>query len=139
MARQLGRAGVTVVLAARDPRQVSRAELRPPGHPHQQRRCLPGQFGSGLPSATADEVIQQTFDTDLFAPVALTRVLLPLLKKSEAGLRRTMRADVWHRLYLSLLSEFVPDVPDLPSSAPTAPRQVGNLPHCVLDYDTCHA
>ena len=43
------------------------------------------QFGSSQPSATTDAVLQQTFDTNFFAPVALTRVLLPLLKKSEAG------------------------------------------------------
>jgi len=43
------------------------------------------QFGSGWPSTTTDEVIQQTFDTNFFAPVALTRVLLPLLKKSEGA------------------------------------------------------
>lgn len=43
------------------------------------------QFGSGWPSTTTDEVIRQTFDTNFFAPVALTRTLLPLLKKSKGA------------------------------------------------------
>ena len=42
-------------------------------------------FGAGAPSKTTDEVIKKTFDTNFFAPIALTRVLLPLIKKSKAG------------------------------------------------------
>jgi NAD(P)-dependent dehydrogenase (short-subunit alcohol dehydrogenase family) len=42
-------------------------------------------MGGGKASTTADDTIRRTFDTNFFAPVALTRVLLPLLRKSEAG------------------------------------------------------
>src|SRR5262249_45750156 len=42
-------------------------------------------FGSGKVSTTTDDVIRRTFDTNFFAAVALTRTLLPLIKKSEAG------------------------------------------------------
>jgi NAD(P)-dependent dehydrogenase (short-subunit alcohol dehydrogenase family) len=36
-------------------------------------------------STTSDEVLRDTFDTNFFAVVELTQVLLPLLRKSEAG------------------------------------------------------
>jgi NAD(P)-dependent dehydrogenase (short-subunit alcohol dehydrogenase family) len=118
MARQLGRAGVTVVLAARDPQRGEAAtrKLRNEGLDAQFLKLdvtrkedlaaaaafLEQQFGrldilinnagisaenlgSGKVSTTSDDVIHRTFDTNFFAPVALTQVLLPLLKKSEAG------------------------------------------------------
>jgi len=40
---------------------------------------------SNRTSTTSTEVLRQTFDTNFFAPVALTQKLLPLLKKSPAG------------------------------------------------------
>jgi len=118
MARQLGKAGVTVVLAARDPQKGETAAeaLRGNGMDAQflkldvtnrQDHSAAAQFfehnfgrldilinnagisleplGSGSPSAPTDHVLQQTFDTNFFAPVALTRALLPLLKKSEGA------------------------------------------------------
>jgi NAD(P)-dependent dehydrogenase (short-subunit alcohol dehydrogenase family) len=42
-------------------------------------------LGAASVGTPTDDVLQQTFDTNFFAQVALTRVLLPLLKKSEAG------------------------------------------------------
>ncbi len=36
-------------------------------------------------SATTEESLHRTFETNFFAPIALTQALLPLLKKSEAG------------------------------------------------------
>ena len=42
-------------------------------------------FGTGKPSTTTDDTIHRTFETNFFAPVALTKALLPLLKKSDAG------------------------------------------------------
>jgi len=36
-------------------------------------------------SATTEQSLQATFQTNFFAPIALTQALLPLLKKSEAG------------------------------------------------------
>jgi len=42
-------------------------------------------FGSGKVSTTTDDTIHQTFETNFFAPIALTKALLPLLKKSDAG------------------------------------------------------
>jgi NAD(P)-dependent dehydrogenase (short-subunit alcohol dehydrogenase family) len=44
-----------------------------------------GEIGAGKASTTTPEVLQEVFDTNLFAPVALTQALLPLLKKSAAG------------------------------------------------------
>jgi len=42
-------------------------------------------LGGGKASTTTDDVIHRTFETNFFAPVALTQTLLPLLRKSEAG------------------------------------------------------
>jgi NAD(P)-dependent dehydrogenase (short-subunit alcohol dehydrogenase family) len=36
-------------------------------------------------SATSDRSLRETFETNFFAPIALTQTLLPLLKKSDAG------------------------------------------------------
>ena len=118
MARQLGKAGVMVVLAARDAQkgEAAAAELRKEGadvqfvkldvtnrKDHEAAAAYLQdkfgkldilinnagisleEFGAGAPSKTTDEVIQKTFDTNFFAPIALTRVLLPLIKKSKAG------------------------------------------------------
>jgi NAD(P)-dependent dehydrogenase (short-subunit alcohol dehydrogenase family) len=42
-------------------------------------------FGDNKTSAVPTDVVRETFETNFFAPLALTQVLLPLLKKSEAG------------------------------------------------------
>lgn len=118
MARQLGQAGVTVVLAARDPQKGEAAseKLRNEGLDahflkldvtHREDHAAAAAFldrkfgrldilinnaglaaeslGAGKASTTADDVIRRTFETNFFAPVALTRVLLPLIAKSNAG------------------------------------------------------
>jgi NAD(P)-dependent dehydrogenase (short-subunit alcohol dehydrogenase family) len=118
MARQLGRAGATVVLGARDPEkgEVAAESLRKEGLDAHYLKLdvtrkedyaaaaafLEQRFGrldilinnagisaeilgSGKASTTTDDVIRRTFDTNFFAAVALTRTLLPLIKKSEAG------------------------------------------------------
>jgi NAD(P)-dependent dehydrogenase (short-subunit alcohol dehydrogenase family) len=118
MARQLGQAGVSVFLAARDPQKGEAAaeKLRGQGLDVQFIKLdvtnkadhvavlafLERKFGrldilinnagisaeslgSGKVSTTTDDVIHRTFETNFFAPVALTQVLLPLLKKSDAG------------------------------------------------------
>jgi len=118
MARQLGKAGATVVLAARDPQkgETAAAKLRAEGLDVQflkldvtdkaDRAAASAfldkkfgrldilinnagisaeVFGTGKPSTTTDETIHGTFETNFFAPVALTKALLPLLKKSDAG------------------------------------------------------
>jgi NAD(P)-dependent dehydrogenase (short-subunit alcohol dehydrogenase family) len=36
-------------------------------------------------SATTEKSLRETFETNFFAPIALTQTLLPLLKKSDAG------------------------------------------------------
>src|SRR5881397_899352 len=36
-------------------------------------------------SAVSPEILRETFETNFFAPVALTRKLLPLIRKSPAG------------------------------------------------------
>ena len=41
--------------------------------------------GPNETSTTSREVLTRTFETNVFAPVALTQKLLPLLRKSEAG------------------------------------------------------
>jgi len=118
MARQLGQAGVRVLLAARDPQrgEAAAAKLRGEGLDAQFLKLdvtdngdraaasafLEEKFGrldilinnagiaaealgSGKVSTTTEDAIRRTFDTNFFAPVALTQVLLPLLKKSDAG------------------------------------------------------
>ena len=118
MARQLGQAGVTVVLAARDGQlgETAAQKLRNEGIDalsvkldvtNGDDRAAAAEFleqrfgkldilvnnagisaedlGTGRPSTTSQDVIHSTFETNFFAPVELTRVLLPLLKKSTAG------------------------------------------------------
>jgi NAD(P)-dependent dehydrogenase (short-subunit alcohol dehydrogenase family) len=118
MARQLGKAGVTVVLGARDPQkgEAAAAKLRNEGvdarflkldvtkqEDHAAAAAYLKQefghldilinnagitvegLGAGKPSETTQDALQQTFQTNFFAPVALTQALLPLLRKSGAG------------------------------------------------------
>ena len=118
MARQLGRAGVTVVAAARDPQrgETAAAKLRSEGLDAHFLRLdvvnsgdhlaaaafldrqfgrldilinnagiLPEGLGYSKASATPPEVLRSTFETNFFAPIALTQTLLPLLRKSPAG------------------------------------------------------
>jgi NAD(P)-dependent dehydrogenase (short-subunit alcohol dehydrogenase family) len=118
MARQLGQAGVTVILAARDRQrgEAASAKLRSEGVDAQFLKLdvtdkadreaaasfLEQKFGrldvlinnagisadplgEGKTSATSADSLNRTFETNFFAPVALTQVLLPLLKKSDAG------------------------------------------------------
>jgi NAD(P)-dependent dehydrogenase (short-subunit alcohol dehydrogenase family) len=44
-----------------------------------------GGWGKNTTSSTSAETLQKTFETNLFAPVALTQALLPLIRKSPAG------------------------------------------------------
>jgi NAD(P)-dependent dehydrogenase (short-subunit alcohol dehydrogenase family) len=118
MARQLGQAGVTVVLGARDSKKGEAAaeKLRGEGLDAQFVKLdvldradhaavgafLEKKFGrldilinnagiaaegfsGGKIGSTTDDVIHRTFETNFFAPVALTRELLPLLTKSPAA------------------------------------------------------
>jgi NAD(P)-dependent dehydrogenase (short-subunit alcohol dehydrogenase family) len=118
MARQLGRAGVTVVLAARDAQkgETAAARLRAEGLDVQSVKLdvtekadhaaaslfLREKFGrldilinnagisadglgAGKVSTTTPDSIQRTFETNFYAPVALTQTLLPLLQKSDAA------------------------------------------------------
>ena len=118
MARQLGQAGVTVMLAARDAEkgQAAAGKLRKEGLDVQFLKLdvtsaedhaataafLEKQFGrldilinnagisgdslgGGKVSATSEDVLRRTFETNFFGAVTLTQSLLPLLKKSEAG------------------------------------------------------
>jgi NAD(P)-dependent dehydrogenase (short-subunit alcohol dehydrogenase family) len=118
MARQLGQAGVTVVLAARDlaKGEEAAAKLRGEGLDAVAVKLdvtEPGDygavvslledkygkldilinnagvategFGGGTLETSTDAGLKSTFETNFFAPVALTRVLLPLIRKSEAG------------------------------------------------------
>jgi NAD(P)-dependent dehydrogenase (short-subunit alcohol dehydrogenase family) len=118
MARQLGKAGVGVLLAARDPQkgEAAASKLRGEGLDAQFLKLdvtnktdraaaysflcekfgrldilinnagiSTEPFGNGKASETTEDVLRRTFDTNVFAPVALTQTLLPLLKKSKAG------------------------------------------------------
>jgi NAD(P)-dependent dehydrogenase (short-subunit alcohol dehydrogenase family) len=118
MARQLGAAGATVVIGARDPQKGEAAEeqLRADGYDahclkldvnkNEDHAAAAGwlenkfrrldilinnagisaeDLGGGTTSKTTADVLRQTFDTNFFAPVALTQTLLPLLQKSPAG------------------------------------------------------
>ena len=113
MGRQLGQAGVTVVLTARDPQkgEAAAGKLRGEGLDVRflkldvtrgEDRAAAASFleaefgrldilinnagisgdGPGVVSATTAGVIHQTFETNFFAPVALTQTLLPLIRKS---------------------------------------------------------
>ncbi|MES2219879.1 MAG: SDR family oxidoreductase [Acidobacteriota bacterium] len=44
-----------------------------------------GGWGKNTTSRTSAETLQKTFETNLFAPVALTLAVLPLIRKSPAG------------------------------------------------------
>lgn len=44
-----------------------------------------GGWGRNTTSSTSTETLKKTFETNLFAPVALTQALLPLIRKSPAG------------------------------------------------------
>ena len=118
MARQLGQAGVRVVLAARDSAkgEAAAAKLRDEGLDVQFLRLditdrndraaasaflgekfgrldilinnagiLAEPLGSGKVSTTTEDVIHRTFETNFFAPVALTQALLPLLTEERCG------------------------------------------------------
>jgi NAD(P)-dependent dehydrogenase (short-subunit alcohol dehydrogenase family) len=118
MARQLGQAGVTVVLAARDADKgdAAAAKLRGEGLDAYSVKLdvtnradypavvqfLADKFGrldilinnagisgedlgTGRVTTTTDELLRRVFETNYFAPVALTNALLPLIQKSAAG------------------------------------------------------
>jgi NAD(P)-dependent dehydrogenase (short-subunit alcohol dehydrogenase family) len=118
MARQLGHAGVTVVLGARDSKKGEAAaeKLRSEGLYAQfvkldvleradyaavgaflekkfgrldilinNAGIAAEGFGAGKIGSTTDELIHRTFETNFFAPVALTRELMPLLRKSPGA------------------------------------------------------
>jgi NAD(P)-dependent dehydrogenase (short-subunit alcohol dehydrogenase family) len=118
MSRQLGQAGVKVLLTARDPQkgEAAAAKLRSEGLDAQFLKLdvtnkkdhaevsafLEEKFGrldilinnagisadalgGGKVTTTTEDGIHRTFETNFFAPVALTQVLLPLLKKSDGG------------------------------------------------------
>jgi NAD(P)-dependent dehydrogenase (short-subunit alcohol dehydrogenase family) len=42
-------------------------------------------WGKNTTSGTSQKTLEKTFETNLFAPVALTQALLPLIRKSPAG------------------------------------------------------
>jgi NAD(P)-dependent dehydrogenase (short-subunit alcohol dehydrogenase family) len=118
MARQLGEAGVAVVLAARDlaKGEEAAAKLRGEGLDAvaiqldvtntaeygavssffedkygrldiliNNAGVAPEGFFGGKLESTTDGGAKSTFETNYFAPVSLTRALLPLIRKSEAG------------------------------------------------------
>lgn len=47
--------------------------------------CIEPLFGSNNSSSVSPQVLQDTFQTNLFSVVALTQALLPLIRKSPAG------------------------------------------------------
>ena len=52
-----------------------------------------GGWGKNTTSSTSAETLEKTFETNLFAPVALTQALLPLIRKSSC---RTHRQSLQH-------------------------------------------
>ncbi len=47
--------------------------------------CIEPLFGSNTSSSVSPQVLMDTFQTNLFSVVAVTQMLLPLIKKSSAG------------------------------------------------------
>lgn len=47
--------------------------------------CIEPLFGNNTSSSVSPQVLQDTFQTNLFSVIALTQTLLPLIKKSPAG------------------------------------------------------
>jgi NAD(P)-dependent dehydrogenase (short-subunit alcohol dehydrogenase family) len=118
MARQLGQAGVTVVIGARESQrgEAAAAKLRAenidahflkldvnsPADHRSAAQFLEQKFsrldilinnaginpeglGPGKASLTPLDIIRGTFETNFFAPIALTQTLLPLIRESDAG------------------------------------------------------
>ncbi len=107
-ARELGKRGIIVVIGSRDSKkgEAAIAKLRDEGikaeslgfdvtksQDHQKAYdYFAKKYGrldilvnnAGV-SAVSPEVLRETFETNFFAPVALTRKLLPLIRKSPAG------------------------------------------------------
>lgn len=120
MAKQLGQAGVTVVIGARDPEkgEAAAAKLRAQNldarfikldvtsaEDHAAAAVYLDQtfgrldilinnagvsvqkrdVGQGFTETTTYDELSRTFETNLFAPILLTRALLPLIRRSAAG------------------------------------------------------
>jgi NAD(P)-dependent dehydrogenase (short-subunit alcohol dehydrogenase family) len=132
IARQLGRQGVTVLVGARDAGRGREAteRLRSEGIDaylipldvtsqaaiDQAARRLEEEFGrldilvnnAGIfiddapPSGLDIEVLRRTYETNVFGPVAVTKAMLPLLRKSSAGRVVNMSSGLWS---LTLASE----------------------------------
>lgn len=115
IARQLGRQGITVLIGARDAGRGREAAegLRSEGisahfiqldvtSQHtidQAARRIDEEFGrldslinnaaisidDAPPSGLAMEVLRRTYETNVFGPIAVTKAMLPLLRKSSAG------------------------------------------------------
>ena len=85
IARQLGRQGVTVLVGARDAGRGREAteRLRSEG--------IDAYLNAGIfiddapPSGLDREVLRRTYETNVFGPVAVTKAMLPPLRKSSAG------------------------------------------------------
>ncbi len=50
-----------------------------------ENQISPTGRASNLTSAVSQEILRETFETNFFAPVALTQKLLPLIRKAPAG------------------------------------------------------
>ncbi len=115
IARQLGQQGITVALGARDEQRGTEATetLRAEGlDAHFVRldlndaasiaalpQAIEAQFGrldilvnnAGVaiddapPSRVSLDIVRRTYETNVFAPIAVIQALLPLLRRSEAG------------------------------------------------------
>jgi NAD(P)-dependent dehydrogenase (short-subunit alcohol dehydrogenase family) len=115
IARQLGRQGMTVLVEARDAGRgreaieglrsegidayLIRFDVTSQATIDQAARRIEEEFGrldilvnnAGIfvddapPSGLGMEVLRRTYETNVFGPVAVTKALLPLLRKSSAG------------------------------------------------------
>ena len=124
IARQLGRAGLTVLIGARDQARGCDAEktlksegldarwvsldVTQAGSIDAAAQTIEQEFGrldvlvnnAGIalsaapPSEETLETLRRTFETNLFGTFAVTRAMLPLLKKSEAGRIVNMTSDL---------------------------------------------
>jgi NAD(P)-dependent dehydrogenase (short-subunit alcohol dehydrogenase family) len=88
IARELGKAGYTVMLGARNPELGRKAAAKLSSAQIDARFVeldVDREAGDGPPGTARLETVERTFRTNFFGALIVTQVMLPLLRKSSAG------------------------------------------------------